>query len=61
VSGNADEDEDEKGEKAKADESPNSATTDEKLAEVSGPNEKRLPESAPFSLRDIDISIPRGT
>jgi hypothetical protein len=61
VSENADEDKADKGKKAKADGSPNFTTPDEKLAEVSGQDEKKLPESAPFALRDIDISIPRGT
>jgi hypothetical protein len=62
VSGKADEDklEDEKMTKAKAGGSSNSTTPDEKLAGVSEQDEKKQPESAPFALRDIDISIPRG-
>jgi hypothetical protein len=61
VSGKADEDEDENTKKAKAGELANATTPDEKLAGVSEQDEKKLPESAPFALRDIDISIPRGT
>ena len=60
MSENADGDKDGKGKKAKADGSPSFTTPDEKLAEVSGQDEMKLPESAPFALRDIDISIPRG-
>lgn len=60
VSEELDDSDNENDKKTKSDASQVSTKPDEKSAEGEVQDAEKIVESAPFALRDIDISVPRG-